>query len=206
VRGYLAHRRAANGLAGILSSRLHHPGSGLRADRNLHESFPKSTIVQTIVVTGVPPGVYTVVLTSFFNGQPTSQVFVGGVSVSTGGVTRIGTGTPLSFEIYSGDFVPSPGGGGVNTGANTGTNTGGTDTGTNTGGTDTGTNTGGTDTGTNTGGTDTGTNTGTTTTTTDGGYSTGTTDGGYSTGTTDGGYSTGTTDGGYSTGTTSGGY
>lgn len=89
-----------------------------------------TTSLQTIIVTNVPIGYYTVVLTSFLNGTPNGQVFVAGVHVTGGGVTRIGTGTPLSFEIYNGDFVPTPPGGTTTTG----TTGGGTGTGTATNG------------------------------------------------------------------------
>jgi hypothetical protein len=125
--------------------------------------------VQNIVVTNVPPGTYNVVLTSFLNGVPTSQVVARNVSVAAGRSTQVGTGTNNSFEVFTGDFTPTRPG--TTTGSTTGTTGSGSTTGTSTG-------TGSTTTGTSTGSTTTGTG-GTT-----GGY--GSTTGGY--GSTTGGY------------------
>lgn len=162
------------------------------------QALDPNSVIQTIVVTGVPRGTFTVVLTSFLNGVPTSQVFVPSVVVSGQRVTSIGTGTPVTFVIYTGDFVPTKPGGTGSSGGNTGTSGGNTGT---SGGAAGGSAAGGTSGGGVGGGTSGSGNGGTT-----GGGNGGTTGGGGTSGFFGGGTTGGGTSGFFGGGTTGGNF
>lgn len=91
---------------------------------------------QVILLTGVPVGVYDVIVTSFSNGVQTAQVLARSVNTSTGNTTLVGNGggavslTPNTGAPYVVNF---PGGQGPNT-TTGGTSGGYTTTGGTTGG------------------------------------------------------------------------